>query len=197
MRVISGAVLGLFLLTNGVSAGEKTMSTESAEIRNLFDFDDETEINQWFAVNDNVMGGLSRGGAQLVEQGCLLFSGSISLENNGGFASIRSAPIDFSLAGYKGVKIRVKGDGRSYQFRLRSDRESDRVAFKQEFQTVADTWVELELPFVSFQPTYRGRVLSNVEPLKAAEITQIGFLIADKKPGSFALIVDEISAYGR
>ena len=171
------------------------MTNKSDSTRTIFDFADQGQVDQWVAVNDNVMGGLSDGVASACKDSCLLFSGSISLENNGGFSSIRTLSADFGLAGYTGIAIRVKGDGRSYQFRLRRDRNIDGVAFKQEFSTIADTWVEIKLPFDAFLPTYRGRVLEEVEALDAVQIQQLGFLIADKAAGPFTLIVDSINAY--
>jgi hypothetical protein len=163
--------------------------------RVLFDFADASEAERWLAVNDDVMGGVSKGRVSPTEGSCLLFSGSISLENNGGFASIRCQPTDFELSGFQGVRIRIKGDGRLYQFRLRTDRNPDGIAFKHEFETVDDTWIELDLPFASFIPTFRGKTLTDVEPLKAADIRQLGFLLADKKAGPFKLTIDRIVAY--
>ena len=163
--------------------------------RVLFDFVDASEIERWMIVNDNVMGGVSKGGASLAGDSCLLFSGSISLENNGGFASIRSQPTDFDLGEFDGIRIRVKGDGRTYQVRLRRGRSLDGIAFKYEFETIENKWIELELPFASFLPTFRGRTLTGVKPLDPADIRQIGFLIADKVAGPFKLIVDGIAAF--
>ncbi len=42
---------------------------------------------------------------------------------------------------------------------------------------------------------YRGRSLRNVTPLVAANIRQLGFLIAEKTSGQFKLVVDSIVAY--
>jgi monofunctional biosynthetic peptidoglycan transglycosylase len=163
--------------------------------RVLFDFVDASTAERWLIVNDNVMGGISKGEASPADDSCLLFSGSISLENNGGFASIRSQPTDFDLIGFSGIRIRVKGDGRTYQFRLRRDRNLDGIAFKYEFETIENKWIEVELTFAAFVPTFRGRILTDVEPLDPADIRQLGFLIADKKAGPYKLVVDKIEAF--
>jgi hypothetical protein len=92
------------------------------------------------------------------------------LDHNGGFASIRTLPTDFNLSGYSGFRIRVKGDGRTYQFRIRVDDRYDGVAFMHDFQTVDDVWLEIDIPFALFVPTYRGKTLQNVKPLKVTEI---------------------------
>ncbi|UCC80897.1 MAG: CIA30 family protein [Candidatus Zixiibacteriota bacterium] len=168
------------------------MSLKTDTTRTIFNFEDKGQIAQWISINDNVMGGESKGKASFCENNCLLFSGSISLENNGGFASVRTLPRDFELGGYKGIRIRVKGDGRAYQFRVRVDGNIDGMAFKHDLQTVENTWLDIDLPFESFLPTYRGKILKEVNPLVAGDIRQLGFLIADKKIGPFKLIVDEI-----
>lgn len=180
---------------NATPCGEETMSEQVDSSKTIFDFVDSSEADRWMAINDNVMGGISEGGASRGEDSCLVFSGSLSLENNGGFSSIRSLPDNFEIGDYEGVRIRIKGDGRVYQFRVRTDANFDGVAFKHEFATVDDKWIDIDLPFEAFLPTYRGRILRDVGPLKAADIKQLGLIIADKTSGPFKLMVDEIAVY--
>ena len=189
------ACAALLLPIIDVAAEEDNMTATTDSTRTLFASQGEEELSQWLAVNDGVMGGLSQGKASLTEDSCLLFDGTISLENNGGFASIRTVLAEFDLGDYKGVRLRVKGDGRKYQFRIRTDERFDGIAFKLDFQTTKDTWMEIDLPFASFLPTYRGRILNDTPPLAAGEIRQLGFLIADKNAGPFKLIVDRIEAF--
>jgi monofunctional biosynthetic peptidoglycan transglycosylase len=193
--LICGALLIMMSQEDNVIAKERLMFQKGDTIHSIYSFDNPEEIGQWVSVNDNVMGGLSEGTASLTDDSCLQFSGTVSLENNGGFASIRTLPKNFHLDDYKGVRIRVKGDGRTYQFRIRTDGEYDGIAFKHDFSTTPDDWVDKDLSFASFQPSYRGRILPDVEPLAASEIRQIGFLVADKAAGPFNLIVDEITAF--
>lgn len=182
-------------LGQGVQAQEPAMSPEADSVRTVISFETSGSADRWISIDDNVMGGISKGGIAITEDSCLQFSGSLSLENNGGFASIRTRPSDFDLSGYSGIRIRVKGDGRSYQFRIRVDDRYDGIAFKQDFRTVDNVWLEFDLPFGLFIPTYRGRVPSNVGPLNAAEIMQVGFMVADKSAGPFKLTVAEIKAF--
>jgi monofunctional biosynthetic peptidoglycan transglycosylase len=163
--------------------------------KTLFLFENEKEIRLWNTVDDNVMGGLSKGKVSYAQDSCLDFSGFISLDNNGGFSSIRAIPDNYRLGDYEGIRIKLKGDGRTYQFRVRTDRNFDGVAFKQEFNTTANKWIEIKLPFSKFLPTYRGRILENEKPLDPDEIKQLGFLIGDKTEGPFTLIVDKIEVY--
>jgi monofunctional biosynthetic peptidoglycan transglycosylase len=190
-------VLTAYVLINNapVYAEGMKMEGDGDSTKLVIDFKGAIEVKLWSAINDGVMGGLSEGNASFTENGNLLFSGNLSLENNGGFSSIRMIPADLDFGGCKGVRIKVKGDGRSYQFRLRTGRRFDGTAYKCDFSTIADKWIEINLYFDSFLPTYRGKIIKNAKPLDSAEIKQIGFLIADKSAGPFKLIVDRIEFF--
>ena len=143
----------------------------------------------WFVINDGVMGGVSSGKVQNAED-ALRFSGELSLENNGGFASIRSQTQGVPTAAF-GVRIQVRGDGRRYQFRIRQDQRFDGIAWSTEFST-SDEWESIDLPFENFNPVFRGRLVPQAGPVIAQEISQVGFLLADKNPGPFFLEVRSI-----
>ncbi len=149
------------------------------------------EANLWQIVNDGVMGGLSRGTwtthAQHAE-----FKGLLSLENNGGFSSVRRMPQDLDTARALGFVLRVKGDGRTYQFRLRTNDGFDGIAYRAQFKTQPNHWIEIYLPIAVFKPVYRGRVQANAPPLQPNAIRQLGFLIAGKQAGPFSLQVASI-----
>jgi len=153
------------------------------------------EQDLWFVVNDGVMGGLSRGRFDIGADGSALFQGRLSLENNGGFSSVRRAPREYALAGYAGVIFRVRGDGRTYQFRLRMSDRFDAIAYRAEFETQADTWTTVSIPFAAFEPTFRGRRVPGAPELRPDRIVQIGFLIADQQAGPFRLSIDWVRAY--
>lgn len=141
----------------------------------------------WVLVNDDVMGGRSTSRLVTTEDNTAIFSGFVSLENNGGFASTRvslGAP-DFSE--HHGVVLRVRGDGRRYQLRFRTQEGSSGLAYKAEFDTRADVWQEIFLPFREFRATLRGHEPAGSPPLNPGEIRQVGFLIADKREGPFRL----------
>ena len=140
----------------------------------------------WYAVNDGVMGGVSSGEMTATDKQ-LLFHGELSLQNNGGFASVRR-PINEDMTGSFGVRLTVKGDGRKYQFRLRQDRNFDGVAWRHMFSTDGSTQV-LELKYADFEPVFRGRIVRSAGPVIPGQITQVGFMIADKTEGAFALSV--------
>ena len=60
----------------------------------LFDFGDPAAVTEWNAIDDRVMGGVSGSRLRHDPTGHAVFEGSVSLERNGGFASIRSRPAD-------------------------------------------------------------------------------------------------------
>src|SRR3954454_13929322 len=65
--------------------------------RMLFEFARPDAAQAWQPINDGVMGGASDGRFQITEQGTMEFFGTLSLENNGGFASVRSRRSDLGL----------------------------------------------------------------------------------------------------
>lgn len=154
----------------------------------LIDFLDPAESSRWRAITDDVMGGVSRGGLH-GKDGVGVFSGETSLENNGGFASVRREPEAFDLSASSGVTLFVCGDGRRYQLRLRTDRLFDGAAYRALFQPPAGDWQRVALPWREFEAVFRGRRLEDAPPLDPAAIKQVGLLIADRRPGPFRLEV--------
>ena len=68
-----------------------------AEDRVLFKFDNAEAAKPWQTVNDGVMGGRSDGRFKINEDKKMEFFGTLSLENNGGFASVRSREAKLGL----------------------------------------------------------------------------------------------------
>jgi monofunctional biosynthetic peptidoglycan transglycosylase len=163
-------------------------------MRTIVQFD-ESATSRWTVVNDDVMGGRSTSEMDVTSEATGLFTGFVSLENNGGFASTRADLGPLDLSAFRGVRVRVRGDGRRYQFRLRTDDSSDGVAYRALFDTRPGEWLEVELPFRAFEPSFRGRRPPGVGPLDPARVRQLGFLIADRKEGPFRLEVAWIKAY--
>jgi monofunctional biosynthetic peptidoglycan transglycosylase len=161
----------------------------------LFDFGAVGNMNDWLIVNDGVMGGLSESSFVLSGLNSAVFSGDVTLENNGGFASVRTRPMQFDLAGHQGIRIRVKGDGKKYQFRVQTNNRFDGVSYQCKFETQKDQWQIITIPFEKCVPVFRGRLLRNVEPISPENVRQLGFLIADGQTGAFQLEVQWIKAY--
>ena len=151
----------------------------------------ELEGQRWQVINDGVMGGISRSEVLPAGQG-LEFRGHLSLENNGGFASIRRR-FSENFSGVGSFRLKVRGDGRTYQFRLRADDSSDGIAWRCGFTTDGSMRV-IDLPLKNFEPVIRGRVVSNAGVLNPADIHWLGFMLADGRPGAFGLQVHAIEA---
>lgn len=147
------------------------------------------ESEPWSVVNDGVMGGISNSAVIAVEGG-LRFQGTLSLENNGGFASIRR-PINTKLAGAAHVAVQVRGDGRPYQLRLKTDVSGGDIDWRKEFDTNG-MWQQLTLSLVDFEPVFRGRTLTLPDTADVSRLKQLGFLLADGQPGPFQLDIRAI-----
>ncbi|MGZ8162930.1 MAG: CIA30 family protein [Methylobacter sp.] len=161
----------------------------------LIEFSDTEEVPCWIAINDDVMGGISQSRIELSPTATAIFSGQLSLENNGGFASIRRRADNYNLDGCTCVILKVKGDGRTYQFRVKTDDLYDGIAYRSLFATEAHQWQTITLPFDSFCASFRGRPVPEAPVLRPEQIRQIGFLLADKQQGSFHLEIAWIKSF--
>ena len=155
------------------------------------DFDSKNLLN-WKIVNDSVMGGRSDATLKLKNNLYGVFNGYLSLQNNGGFSSIRAYyPPD--LTNVKSITIRIKGDGRQYSFRVRGN-TSNWASYTHTFNTVKNKWIEKELMIKDFYPLYRGYYLNDMPPLSEMVIKEIGIMLSDKQTGPFELEIDWIRA---
>ncbi len=157
-----------------------------------FDFSDPNTPLQWDSIDDRIMGGASCSASEVTADGTLCFSGTVSLENDGGFASIRSAAGDFDLSRGESVVIRVKGDGKTYKLGMRIDVFFDGVTYLTEFATEDGKWQEVTLPFSALLPFHHGQKLTNAAPFNPAEVKSFVLLIGGGQEGSFRLDVDWI-----
>lgn len=178
----------LFLVLLFFSLNFNNMAAQTTIIDNL-DFKKDLS---WRIINDGVMGGISSSKIEVLPNGKGQFSGIVSLENNGGFASTRGILTNKPTKLFSKVKIRLKGDGNKYSFRIRTEDNFDGVAYKNDFSTQVDEWTEVILPLIDFIPTWRGRELQDIPPINPIKINQIGFLISNKQAGMFTLLIDSI-----
>ena len=159
------------------------------QVQTLYDFSKEASPEGWVVINDGVMGGLSRSTLTVNAEGHGVFSGKVSLENNGGFASIRLAPGMVSLKNSIFLVLHVKGDGRRYQVRLR-ERKGDYYAYVHYFET-SGGWEKITLPLSEFYATFRGRKL-NLPDFKGDSLEEVGILIGNDQEEEFELRIDSI-----
>ena len=194
---------------NLVHTAIKHFSTAPAAEKLVFDFTNLSDDlkNTWGAVDDVVMGGVSESNIQLVDS-TALFAGNVSTANSGGFASVRTKNFEqaFDLAGYEGVELRLKGDGKRYKFLIRTETKWDGTAYSYSLDTVKDTWINVRIPFASLTPVFRAKTLKDSAPIDPSNICSFQLMLSKFEydaelnpqfsPGGFALQVECIKAYG-
>ncbi|NMF82784.1 CIA30 family protein [Nodosilinea sp. P-1105] len=174
----------------------------------LFDFSqaDPEQVAIWGALDDVVMGGVSDSGFQAGD-GAARFTGTVSTENSGGFASIRTRNFDppLNLATYRGIELRVQGDGQRYKFFLRDRDGWDAIAYGYSFDTTPNEWVTVQIPFTELTPVFRAKTQPEAQPLDPGNIRSLQLMLSkfeyDKAlnphftPGPFCLVVQTIAAF--
>ena len=160
----------------------------------LFLFDRPEAVAAWSAIDDRVMGGVSRSALRFDPAGHAVFSGQVSPDNNGGFASVRASVSTPLTTDIDAIELLVRGDGHRYKLNLRTDRGFDGVNYQAAFAPPAGQWATLRLSLDAFQPSWRGRAVPEAPPLRGARIEQVGLMIADRQFGAFALAIGVIRA---
>lgn len=186
------ACMALLLVSCGVAG--QSANADGSDVA-LVDLDADA-VAAWTTVNDPVMGGSSTSKITFGGDG-LVFSGSISLENNGGFASARSPQdpdIGRKASGAKSLRVRARGDGKTYL--LKVGIAGQPWSYIQRFPTEAAAQRTYELSVEGFQP-----VGMRLEPepnapqnLDPSSIDQVSVYILDKQQGPFEITVSAIEA---
>ncbi len=159
----------------------------------LFDFTDPTAASAWRAIDDRVMGGVSRSTLRHDPSGHAVFAGTVSLERNGGFASVRSSPGDRGLAGAGACHMEVRGDAKPFKLSLLTDDGFDSLNYQAGFAPAGSGWQTLQLPLADFRARFRGREVGHAPALDPARIRQLGLMIAAGQAGRFELHIRRIS----
>lgn len=180
----------LLITACGPAAAEQP-SLQIAASRELYDFDKLEAAKNWQIVNDGVMGGRSSSKLTIADGGIAIFSGDLSLENNGGFASVRSKPANLELKPEQEVVVRVRGDGRRYTFNLYVAQSRMAFSYQAEFETKKDQWIEVHLPLAQFVARSFGRRVEG-SLLDPNQVNSVGILLGDKTAGPFELQIDWI-----
>lgn len=165
------------------------MQINSINTTLIFDFKEDSNINSWKIVNDVVMGGRSSSSFTLNKDGFGLFSGTISLDNNGGFSSVRHGFQSIKVTKDNTIRIKLKGDGKNYQLRVKN-KSSNYYSYIYPFSTSGE-WQEIEIPLKDMYPSFRGRKL-NQPNFSHDDLEEVVFLIGNKKNENFNLLIDKI-----
>lgn len=155
----------------------------------LFHSQNNSNLSQWQVLNDVVMGGRSQANFGVNNQGFAEFSGHVSLENNGGFSSVKYPLSPINITNFNKLVIKIKGDNKRYQLRLKTNK-LDAHSYITYFET-SGLWQELEFLFADFYPTYRGRRLE-LPNFPGEQMEELGFMIANKKAQDFKLEIAQI-----
>ncbi|MEW6493070.1 MAG: CIA30 family protein, partial [Cyanobacteriota bacterium] len=196
-------------IKNLLQAAAQHLQTASTDEKLLFDFknptDDVKEI--WGAVDDVVMGGVSESSIRLIDNAAL-FTGNVSTANSGGFVSVRTRNFEpsINLTGYEGIELRVKGDGQRYKFILRNEARWDGISYCYSFDTEKDNWINVRIPFDELIPVFRAKTLQDAPAFNPTHVYALQLMLSKFEydgalnpkftPGSFALQVETIKAYG-
>ena len=158
----------------------------------LFDFTEADAPKQWQTVNDGVMGGVSEGKFKITDTKTMEFFGTLSLANNGGFASVRTKVKKLSLEKDDTLVAKIRGDGRQYMLNLYPNKQRMAYSYRATVQTKKDEWIEVKVPLAKFEATSFGRIVKNAGLVKPEEINSLGFMLGDKKAGPFKMEIEWI-----
>lgn len=159
----------------------------------LFDFADPLVVDAWHAIDDRVMGGVSLSTLRHDPEGHAVFEGKVSLERNGGFASMRSIPGPRGMAGAGVCLVDVRGEAKRFKLSLLTDDGFDTLNYQAGFAPCGNDWQTIRLSISTFRATFRGREVTGAPRLGPARIGQVGLMIADRQAGRFALDIRRIS----
>ena len=160
------------------------------EAKSIYDFSESTSLRNWRVVDDGVMGGVSQGSLRINYEGHGVFSGFVSLDNFGGFSSIRYNTSAIDVSDYEYMSIIAFGDNKEYKLRIKSD-YYDRHVYSMTF-FAKNEWQEILIPLNKMEPQFRGRSL-RMPRFKGGSIVEVGILIGNKVEENFTLFIDSIS----
>lgn len=199
-------------MQNLINSIKENMELQSGKLLFGFEGNLSTEL-PWGSLDDVVMGGVSESTFQIDRTGgehgapTGIFKGVVSTTNNGGFTSIRTRnfAVPENLSAYDGLELRLRGDGRRYKLIIRTSTDWDTVGYTASFDTVADRWQTIRVPFSSLTPVFRARTVTDAPPFSSANIISLqlmfskfeydGKLNPTFQEGVFELPVSSIRAY--
>ncbi|MGK7914268.1 MAG: CIA30 family protein [Prochloraceae cyanobacterium] len=194
-------------IKNLVQAAAKSLKPAGKKV--LFDFaNPSTDLKEtWGAVDDVVMGGVSESSIRLAGNKAV-FSGIVSTDNNGGFASVRTRNFNppWDLSQYEGIELRVQGDGKRYKFIIRCESKWDGIGYCYSFDTVHNCWTTIRIPFADLIPVFRAKTVPDGKAFDTSKVYAMQLMLSKFEydgglnpkfeKGLFGLEVESIQAYG-
>jgi hypothetical protein len=151
------------------------------------------QVQDWVVLSDNVMGGVTKSNLEYTDTSMVL-SGNISLDNYGGFSSVKTKFNRFDLSEYSGVHLRYKSTNQGFAFTLENSRNWTQPYFKGELSiSKENTWTETTIYFKDFKEYQIGEPTgNNLNPSILKGIVRLGVITTEKREGPFSLEVDYI-----
>ena len=184
---------------------------ELSKLVSSSDFDD------WFSLNDTVMGGSSEAVCRATSKGLSLEG--VVVEEKGGFVSCKSSifsPV-LNLSEYTGFELIINGRGRTLKFGVSCkygilgfkefflDKSPGGLRWVAEIETKRFGTTILKVPFDSLEPTVLAKKISLPIKFKSNSVSQFqllhskfgkpGELNPGFKPGKINFLLQSISVY--
>tara|TARA_B110000003_G_scaffold274490_1_gene314589 strand:+ start:11120 stop:11665 length:546 start_codon:yes stop_codon:yes gene_type:complete len=156
------------------------------------DFGEEKKGHYWKVINDGVMGGISKGSKELTKNS-MLYKGKVSLDNNGGFSSLRRSFSDKDISMFNEIEIRYRSVGISLAFTIAVSQRWYIPNYKISLDGTSSEWTTTTIKLSDLRKHYIGKPMNEMlkkETLK--EIVRIGFITDEKKYGNFEFEIDFI-----
>ncbi|WP_036198065.1 CIA30 family protein [Marinobacter sp. HL-58] len=162
----------------------------------LVSFGSDASQLTWEPLGDRVMGGQSDSTLVCLEDGIGHFHGTVRLDNGGGFASVKAdlpEPLDASR--YTGIELLAIGDGKTYKIGLRNSTDRRSIVYQHAFTPDTEDWSRIRLPFSNFIPTWRGKTVTDAEPLKTGLLASVSLFVSGRQAGEFELRMQDWVLY--
>lgn len=182
------------VLSIGIMFLATTIGVKLLEENTLLNYSVMKSNDKWRIVNDGVMGGLSSSSVS-VNDDKIIFTGNVSLENNGGFASLRSPVKNYNFENFSGIEIKIKGGGKRYSISMKETSYFTGYFYTTTFETKKDEWMVVQLTFNQFKLYYYGREKNSNDKIPLNNIKEISLLIGDKQEGRFQSSIDYIKLF--
>jgi hypothetical protein len=151
------------------------------------------EEQTWRIVNDTVMGGRSQSQVQYTDDSAI-FKGRVSLENNGGFASFRSAYGQWDLTLYNTLHIRYRSKGFDMAWTMKDQRPYYEPTFRGELPNTKGEWTTVTFTLRELQAHRLGKPLDyTLSNQQLKNIIQLGIISNEKRAGDFEFEIDHLT----
>ncbi|MBF0430448.1 MAG: CIA30 family protein [Fibrobacteria bacterium] len=151
--------------------------------------------DSWHTTDDVVMGGISSSSFTVQKSGTGIFEGNVSLENNGGFSSLKGEIPENGFSGFSGIRFKARGDGKKYKLYVKDHNQPGGINYQYEFMAESGISKIYSCPFSEFIPVSKGKLVTAASSLESDKIRFMGFIIANRQNGNFKLEIEWIEGY--